>query len=472
MQGASIRKPIAEYLKRKADLGGVPPSFVPALMDADASPDWDELDKPKFFTLGLFMFLGVRATLHPAFVLKTLVQTRYPNEGSISLGRKIIRAEGVRGLYKGFWISSSSLIFRQVYFSVYEMGRLRLGPGTPVFEALGPAKGELVRNMTAGAAASTVMQVCTVPLDIVTQRLMVASLPELAAMGSPIAAAGAATTSDVAAAAARGAATTAAGAARESAVAGIAATAASSVSVSSSGGASSSCAGSNSSKGVANAGAGAVRIVGNAAPYFSAPPPRPPPVSVPKLVRDIYSEGGILSFYRGFGLAVAQFAPTSAVWWGSYGVYQKPLRLAADAIGMEQGPANVVSQGAAGFLAGATTVLLTNPLDVIRTRVGDLGEIFSVCFASWLLFPAVRFLLGIVLPAGEYSRLGCTFRLEKADVGSLLFSRRFLSSVLGVDQRVSPRAFSFQHSVKGLKGLSSVQTNNHLELRSSSTLIA
>lgn len=38
-----------------------------------------------------------------------------------------------------------------------------------MYERLGPEKGELVRNMAAGAASSTVMQCFTVPLDIVGQ---------------------------------------------------------------------------------------------------------------------------------------------------------------------------------------------------------------------------------------------------------------------------------------------------------------
>lgn len=47
--------------------------------------------------------------------------------------------------------------------------RHHLGPGSDLYERLGPAKGELARNMCAGAASSTVMQCFTVPLDIIGQ---------------------------------------------------------------------------------------------------------------------------------------------------------------------------------------------------------------------------------------------------------------------------------------------------------------
>ena len=34
---------------------------------------------------------------------------------------------------------------------------------------------------------------------------------------------------------------------------------------------------------------------------------------------------GIRGLYRGFGLSIATFVPSSAVWWSAYGGYQKAL---------------------------------------------------------------------------------------------------------------------------------------------------
>ena len=34
---------------------------------------------------------------------------------------------------------------------------------------------------------------------------------------------------------------------------------------------------------------------------------------------------GLVGLYRGFGASVATFVPSSGIWWGSYGAYQKFL---------------------------------------------------------------------------------------------------------------------------------------------------
>ena len=36
-----------------------------------------------------------------------------------------------------------------------------------------------------------------------------------------------------------------------------------------------------------------------------------------------YRAEGLLGLYRGFGLSVVTFVPSSALWWGAYGGYQK-----------------------------------------------------------------------------------------------------------------------------------------------------
>ena len=41
-----------------------------------------------------------------------------------------------------------------------------------------------------------------------------------------------------------------------------------------------------------------------------------------RLVCHLQSEG-VLGLYRGFGMSIATFVPTSGIWWGAYGAYQK-----------------------------------------------------------------------------------------------------------------------------------------------------
>jgi Mitochondrial carrier protein len=46
-----------------------------------------------------------------------------------------------------------------------------------------------------------------------------------------------------------------------------------------------------------------------------------------RLCAQVYANGGVRGFYRGFVAAIVQFAPTSAVWWSAYGVYKVSIRL-------------------------------------------------------------------------------------------------------------------------------------------------
>lgn len=42
-----------------------------------------------------------------------------------------------------------------------------------------------------------------------------------------------------------------------------------------------------------------------------------------QMARQIVRSEGVLGLYRGFGMSIATFVPTSGIWWGAYGAYQK-----------------------------------------------------------------------------------------------------------------------------------------------------
>lgn len=42
-----------------------------------------------------------------------------------------------------------------------------------------------------------------------------------------------------------------------------------------------------------------------------------------QMARQIVQSEGIWGLYRGFGMSIATFVPTSGIWWGAYGAYQK-----------------------------------------------------------------------------------------------------------------------------------------------------
>lgn len=65
--------------------------------------------------------------------------------------RKIYAAEGIPGIYKGFWVSSFQIVSRLIYFSTYEQTRHLLYAYD--------IKENHVRALVAGTAASVVGQV-------------------------------------------------------------------------------------------------------------------------------------------------------------------------------------------------------------------------------------------------------------------------------------------------------------------------
>jgi solute carrier family 25 protein 44 len=83
------------------------------------------------------------------------------------------------------------------------------------------------------------------------------------------------------------------------------------------------------------------------------------------IIRTIYQRDGLRGFYRGYVAALCNYVPSSASWWTFYSLYQEAFgQLPGGAVV----PHTVVQCGAA-VLSGCTTSLLTNPLDLIRTRV-------------------------------------------------------------------------------------------------------
>lgn len=96
------------------------------------------------------------------------------------------------------------------------------------------------------------------------------------------------------------------------------------------------------------------------------------------LARLIVQQDGVRGLYRGFGASVATFVPSSAIWWSAYGAYQKALwhqyegltgRHAEGEL-QARSPREVLTvQTSSALLAGCTSAVLTNPLDVVKTRL-------------------------------------------------------------------------------------------------------
>lgn len=128
--------------------------------------EWEDLDKRKFYSLGVFMTLTTRATVYPASLIRTRLQVQKGKalySGTLDAFCKILRAEGVRGLYRGFLLNTFTLVSGQAYITTYELARKYVSQYSP---------SNTVKSVVAGGAASLVAQTITVPIDVVSQQLM------------------------------------------------------------------------------------------------------------------------------------------------------------------------------------------------------------------------------------------------------------------------------------------------------------
>jgi len=128
--------------------------------------EWEDLDKRKFYSLGVFMTMTTRLTVYPASVIRTLLQVQKGTalySGTLDAFRKILRADGLRGLYRGFTVSTFTLVSGQAYITTYELARRYVSRHSP---------SNTVKSLVAGGAASLVAQTITVPIDVVAQQLM------------------------------------------------------------------------------------------------------------------------------------------------------------------------------------------------------------------------------------------------------------------------------------------------------------
>lgn len=91
------------------------------------------------------------------------------------------------------------------------------------------------------------------------------------------------------------------------------------------------------------------------------------------MARHILETEGFRGMYRGLGASIATYVPTSGIWWASYGVWQSVIWEALEG-GAEKGAQRsdgrvIAVQTASGVLSGCSAAALTNPLDVIKTRI-------------------------------------------------------------------------------------------------------
>lgn len=99
--------------------------------------------------------------------------------------------------------------------------------------------------------------------------------------------------------------------------------------------------------------------------------------------RKIVCSDGLRGLYRGFGISILTYAPSNAVWWGSYSVAHRSIWgsigsycCKRDDVGgyRPDGKAMVVVQGLSAAMASGVSALVTMPLDTVKTRLQVLDD--------------------------------------------------------------------------------------------------
>ncbi|CAN1839141.1 Solute carrier family 25 member 44 [Linum perenne] len=246
--------------------------------------NWDKLDKTKLYVVGAGIFTGITVALYPISVIKTRLQVATKDTGernAFSVIRGLVKTDGIPGLYRGFGtVITGAVPARIIFLTALETTKVASFKMVESFK-LSEASEAAVANGIAGMAASLCSQAVFVPIDVVSQRLMVQGY------------------------------------------------------------------------------SGHEKYKGGL-----------------DVARKIIKSDGIRGLYRGFGLSVMTYSPSSAVWWASYGSSQRViwrfLGYGSDAEPATPSGMNIVLvQAAGGIIAGATASCITTPLDTIKTRLQE-----------------------------------------------------------------------------------------------------
>ncbi|KAL5725804.1 hypothetical protein ACHQM5_008905 [Ranunculus cassubicifolius] len=262
---------------------------TPASSFGQTEINWDKLDKTKFYVVGAGLFTGVTVALYPVSVVKTRLQVATKDsveKNAFSVIRGLFRSEGIRGLYRGFGtVITGAVPARIIFLTSLETTKVATFKMIEPFKLSEPTKAAIANGL-AGMTSSLFAQAVFVPIDVVSQKLMVQGYSGHAKYSGGM---------DVA--------------------------------------------------------------------------------------RKIIKANGVRGLYRGFGLSVMTYSPSSAVWWATYGSSQRIIWrfLGHGAEKNESEPISgpwtvVLVQASGGVVAGAMASCITTPLDTIKTRLQVMGH--------------------------------------------------------------------------------------------------
>ncbi|XP_071943367.1 solute carrier family 25 member 44-like isoform X2 [Antedon mediterranea] len=238
--------------------------------------EWDDMDKTKFYSFGVLFALSIRTVLYPTTLIKTRLQVQSQKSaytGTWDAVKKIGRYEGIRGYYKGFMINTFTIFSGQCYVTTYELLRKTFSGAN-----------NFTKSFIAGGGASLVAQSITVPIDVVSQRIMM--------IGQSV--------------------------------------------------------------------DGSVARQNISWKQTSS------------IASDILRTSGVRGFYKGYTASIMTFMPSSALWWPFYHFYTDRYSYIIKDV-LDFPVPHIAIQALAGPTAGFTATTVTNPMDIVRTRLQVLG---------------------------------------------------------------------------------------------------
>ncbi|XP_022993643.1 solute carrier family 25 member 44-like isoform X1 [Cucurbita maxima] len=249
--------------------------------------NWDKLDKAKFYGIGAGLFTGITVALYPVSVVKTRMQVAVKDsaeKNAVSVVKGLLKSDGVPGLYRGFGtVITGAIPARIIFLTALETTKVGAFKMVEPFKFSEPSQAAIANGL-AGMTASLFSQAVFVPIDVISQKLMVQGY------------------------------------------------------------------------------SGNTRYNGGL-----------------DVARKLVKSDGIRGLYKGFGLSVITYSPSSAVWWASYGASQRIIWrfLGQNSASESFAPSHsqlISVQAGGGIIAGATASFITTPLDTIKTRLQVMGD--------------------------------------------------------------------------------------------------
>ena len=130
---------------------------------------WHMIDKSRYFPFTIMNMFAVRTVLYPLTLVRTRLQIQSNKKkiysGTFDALRSIVKYEGYFSLYKGFLVNTLALVPHVVYIVSYEKVRHHVS----IFN-----NNIYIKAFVGGATGSILSQILTVPIDVISQHMMLA----------------------------------------------------------------------------------------------------------------------------------------------------------------------------------------------------------------------------------------------------------------------------------------------------------